>query len=52
MATPTPKPDPKKALAAKIAKMKKNPVNYTKKGVYGFDGMQGIPAKDAKLKGK
>lgn len=41
-----------KAEKEAIAKMKKNPAYYDAKGRYGFDGMQGIPAKDAYLKGK
>lgn len=52
----------KKVAAAKAAKnkkrqseidaMKKNPANYTMKGQYGFDGMQGQTGPEAKLKGK
>lgn len=55
MATPkpvSPKDAAKRAAAAKVAKMKKNPANYTLKGVYGFDGMQGQTGPGSKLKGK
>ena len=40
------------AKAKALAKMKKNPANYTMKGTYGFDGMQGQTGPEAKLKGK